>query len=85
MKKEQSHSATAHEPFVSLVQMIHEDSQVQAQIVPLLKLDPFNRKSAINTWLEQLQYQRAPADFRRALACLLDDAIALKILEIIGE
>ena len=85
MKHKQSHSVTAHEPFISLVQVIQEDSQVQAQIAPLLKLDPFNRKSAINTWLEQLEYRRAPADFRRALACLLDDAIALKVLEVIGE
>jgi hypothetical protein len=71
--------------FVSLVQLMQDDSNLREKLLPLLALDSFNRKSALNTWLEELKLQRAPSEIISALACLVDDAIAAKILEISGE
>jgi hypothetical protein len=39
----------------------------------------------LSVWLEELKLQRAPTEIISALACLVDDAIAAKILEISGE
>jgi hypothetical protein len=71
--------------FVSLVQLMQDDSNLRDKLLPLMALDSFNRKSALNSWLEELKLQRAPTEIISALACLVDDAIAAKILEISGE
>ena len=65
--------------------VVREDPQVRGRIVPLLRLDAFQRKSVLNTWLDQLRLSKAPEAFMSALACLLDDGIAVKALEIIQE
>jgi hypothetical protein len=82
-KKKSTVSDNHH--FVSLVQLVQDDSNLRDKLLPLLTLDSFNRKSALNTWLEELKLQRAPTEIISALACLVDDAIAAKILEISGE
>jgi hypothetical protein len=74
-----------NEDFVRLMEVIRVDPQVRARIAPLLRLDSFQRKSILSTWLQQLQLQKASAAFVGALACLLDDGIANKALEIIRE
>ncbi|MBW1822317.1 MAG: hypothetical protein JRI92_11270 [Deltaproteobacteria bacterium] len=51
------------ENFLALVQVLKEDSKIRSKIEPILSLDQFNRKSALNTWLEQLKYQQAPEKF----------------------
>ena len=71
--------------FVRLVQLMRDDADLRDKMLPLLALDSFNRKSALNTWLEELKLQSAPTEIISALACLVDDAIAAKILEISGE
>jgi hypothetical protein len=73
------------ENFLSLVQVLKEDSKIRSKIEPILSLDQFNRKSALNTWLEQLKYQQAPEKFIALLSCLIDDDIAKKLLSVIKE
>ncbi len=73
------------ENFIALVQVLKEDNKVRSKIEPLLSLDKFNRKSALNTWLEQLKFQQAPEKFIALLSCLLDDDIAKKLLHVIKE
>ena len=73
------------ENFIALVQVLKEDYKVRNKIEPILSLDKFNRKSALNTWLEQLRFQQAPKKFIALLSCLLDDDIAKKLLHVIKE
>lgn len=73
------------ENFIALVQVLKEDYKVRSKIEPILSLDKFNRKSALNTWLEQLRFQQAPKKFIALLSCLLDDDIAKKLLHVIKE
>ncbi len=73
------------ENFIALVQVLKEDYKVRSKIEPILSLDKFNRKSALNTWLEQLKFQQAPKKFIGLLSCLLDDNIAKKLLHVIKE
>jgi len=65
--------------------VLKEDRKIRSKIEPILSLDQFNRKSALNTWLEQLELQQAPKKFISILSCLLDDDIAKKLLFVIKE
>jgi hypothetical protein len=76
---------TQNEDFLRLVQVAQEEPQIRQTLKSILGLDNFNRKSAINTWLEELKLKQAPKNFRSALSCLLDDDIARKTLAIIRE
>jgi hypothetical protein len=76
---------TQNEDFLRLVQVVKEEPQIRQTLKSILGLDNFNRKSALNTWLEELKLKKAPKKFRSALSCLLDDDIARKTLDIIRE
>jgi hypothetical protein len=82
---ENKHFVTDDENFVALVQVLKEDRKIRSKIEPILSLDPFNRKSVLNTWVEQLKFQQAPGKFIALLSCLIDDDIARKVLQVIKE
>jgi len=73
------------ENFIALVQVLKEDYKIRSKIEPILSLDKFNRKSALNTWMEQLKFQQAPEKFISLISCLIDDDIAKKLLSVIKE
>jgi len=79
------HFIADDENFIALVQVLKENFKIRSKIEPILSLDKFNRKSALNTWLEQLRFQQAPEKFIALLSCLLDDDIAKKLLHVIKE
>ena len=79
------HFVADDENFIALVQVLKEDYKIRNKIEPILSLDQFNRKSALNTWLEQLKFQQAPEKFIALLSCLLDDDVAKKLLQVIKE
>jgi len=83
--RQKKNTVADNDHFVVLVQLMQDDFNLRDKLIPLLALDSFNRKSALNTWLEELKLQNAPTEIISALACLVDDAIAAKILEISGE
>ena len=85
LSEENKHFIANDENFIALVQVLKEDYKVRTKIEPILSLDKFNRKSALNTWLEQLKFQQAPEKFIVLLSCLLDDDIAKKLLRVIKE
>ena len=74
-----------NEDFVRLIQVVKEEPKIRQTLTSILELDDFNRKSALHTWLEELNLKQAPRKFRSALAYLLDDDIARKTLDIIRE
>lgn len=82
---ENKHFLTDDENFIALVQVLKEDHKIRSKIEPILSLDPFNRKSVLNTWVEQLKFQQAPGKFIAMLSCLIDDDIARKVLHVIKE
>jgi hypothetical protein len=73
------------ENFIALVKVLKEDDKIRSKIEPILSLDPFNRKSALNTWLEQLKFQQAPKKFIALLSCLINDDVAEKLVQVIKE
>ena len=75
----------AEEAFVTLIRAAQEDSEFRTQIVNLLSLDEFSRKSALNTFLEHLRLNQAPRDLASAVAILLDQNVAQKALAILAD
>ncbi len=76
---------TQNEDFLRFIQVVQQEPQIRQTLKLILGLDNFNRKSVLNTWLEELKLKQAPKKFRSALSCLLDDDIARKTLDIIRE
>ncbi len=72
-----------NESFVTLLQVARDNPEIKNQLVAILSQTGFNRKSILNSYLDELRYKRAPDDLISALSCLLDDNIAKKALEIL--
>jgi len=77
-------SVGENEPFVNLIRVAQEDDKIRSQLLGILSLDKFNRKSALNTLLEDMRLKGAPEEFVSAITCLLDDDVAEKALEILS-
>lgn len=75
-----------NEKFITLIQVSRDDPELRQALKSILSLNDFNRKSFLNTHLEELKFKKAPKGFIDALSCLLDDDVARQALEIIkGE
>lgn len=64
-----------NETFVGLIRAAEEDAAFRTQLLRLLSADSFNRRSALNTCIEQMRLKGAPGEFISAMACLLDDKV----------
>ena len=82
-KKEQQ--VTDNETFVRLIQAAQDDPEFSNQITAILKLDSFNRKSILSTFINNMRMNGVPQDMIDALASLCDDDVAQTALKIIGE
>jgi len=77
--------AGQNDPFITLIRVAQEDTEIRERLFTILTLDKFNRESILNSYLEEMRLKQAPAEFISAIACLLDDDIAQKALEILQE
>ena len=78
-------SVDRDESFVALLRVAQEEPEVRQQLLSILALDSFSRKSLLRSLIEDMSLKRAPKPFVKAIANLLDDAIAEKALELIRE
>jgi hypothetical protein len=78
-------SVGANEAFVTMMGVAKEDAEIKMQLITILSQNRFNRASILNSYIEDLRLQKAPKEFIAAIACLLDDRIAAKALEILRE
>ena len=69
--------------FITLLRSACSDDDVYGRLERLLSLPDERRRALVQKWVEDLVVQRAPADFIRAIACLLDDRVAEKAYEVI--
>jgi len=77
--------AGQNDPFITLIRVVQENTEIRERLFTILTLDKFNRESILNSYLEEMRLKQAPAEFISAIACLLDDDIAQKALEILQE
>jgi hypothetical protein len=71
------------ESFITLLRSACSDDDVYLRLEKLLSLPDERRRALIEKWVGDLVVQRAPTDFIRAIACLLDDRVAEKAYEVI--
>jgi len=71
--------------FVSLIQVAREDANIRQQLLSILSQERKKRGSILNSYINDLQLKKAPVEFIAAIACLLQDDIADKALEILKE
>jgi len=76
-------SAGDDETFIRLIQIARDDPEIRRKILGILHMDTFNRKSALNTFIQQMQLKGAPHDFVSAVSCFLDDQVAEKALAVL--
>jgi hypothetical protein len=81
--RKSTRSIAENEDFITLIRVAQEDSEIKSQLSSILALDAFNRKSALNTFLEELRLRQAPKGFISAIATLLDEEVAEQVLEIL--
>jgi hypothetical protein len=74
-----------NEAFVKLIQVAKEDSNIHKTLVSILSMDPFQRKSAIGSMVEDMQLKGAPKKFVAAIAYLRDNKVADRALAILLE
>ena len=83
--KKRSEQTTIEEPFITLIQVAKESSDIRNTLVGILQKDEFHRVSMINTLMEEMRYKGAPDAFITAMASLLDHRVAEKALELLKE
>ena len=71
--------------FVTLIQVAREDANIMQQLLSILSQERKKRGSILNSYINDLQLKKAPVEFISAIACLLQDDIADKTLEILKE
>jgi len=69
-----------NEAFVKLIQVTKEDSNINKTLISIISMDPFQRKSAIGSLIEDMQLKGAPKKFVAAIANLRDDKVADRAL-----
>jgi hypothetical protein len=74
-----------YESMITLIGIMREEREIRMRVKQVLQMKPYQRRSVLKRWLEQLQVQGAPAPLLEALACLFDDKIAAKILSLIDN
>jgi len=87
MKPPQSRyrSVAEIEAFVDLLRAACEDEPMQAALGRLLALPDRQRRAFVRTWVAELVEKDAPRPFIQAIACLVDDSVAGKAYEFMGE
>jgi hypothetical protein len=78
-------SLSDNENFVTLMQAAREDEQMRQTLRGILSQTPMQRKSLLNTWLQEMRLKNAPDALIEAVACLTDDRIAGKALAILED
>ena len=83
MKQNVEKTVGENDAFIRLIQIAQEDKEIREQLIKILSLNSFNRKSALNTFIEHMLLKKAPKEFVEAVSSLLDENVAKKTLEIL--
>ena len=70
--------------FIRLIQAAQDDPEFMKQIVSILSLDSFNRKSVLNTFIDTMRLNNESEELIEAFASIREDdvaEVALKTIE----
>lgn len=81
--RERLQSTDVDEPFVTLIQVAQESSEIRDTLLPILEKPEFHRESLINTLIEEMRFRGAPPALIHGIAELLKPELANKALELL--
>jgi hypothetical protein len=64
------------EGFIDLLRAACDDASVRQALERLLVMPDAQRRDFVHAWVSDLIVREAPTEFREAIACLADDAVA---------
>ena len=73
------------EPLKKLMHVMRNDPIINSEVMKILNLNSYQRRSVLNNWLELLRRRRAPENLLSALCYLFDDKIAMEVLVLINK
>jgi hypothetical protein len=76
-------SLSDNDNFVNLMRAAQEDEQMRQTLRSILSQQPMQRKSLLNTWIQEMRLRNAPEALVESVACLTDDRIAEKALAVL--
>ena len=71
------------ENLITLIHAARDDPKFRQDILKILHLEPFQRKSMLGSYLAAMQLQNAPPSFVQAIALLRDAHVADKARDLI--
>jgi hypothetical protein len=74
-----------NEHFVNLMRAAREDEQMKQTLRGILSQEPMQRKSLLNTWIQEMRLRDAPKELIESVACLTDDQIAEQALAVLEK
>lgn len=72
-----------NEMFVCMIRVAQADSEVRKRLVAILSLDKSQRDPALHTFRDEMAMRQKPKEFLDALACLLNEDVSARTLEIV--
>jgi len=76
---------TDNQDFIRFIQAASVDQDLKQRILNLLALDKFNRKSVMNTMINEMRLSNESSDFIEILFFLTDDSIAKQTVRILQD
>ncbi len=73
------------EELVTLIHAAREDRKFRREVLKILRLEPFQRKSVLASYISTMQLKGAPPSFVQAIGLLRDDRVADKARDLIEE
>ncbi len=70
--------------FVILVEAAREDRALASELVAILKLPPFHRKSLLNSLVQEMTLRSEQPGLIAAVSSLLDDEVAAKVIGVLA-
>ena len=73
------------EPILKLMRVMQKDPVINKKVIEMLRMESYQRRFILNSWLEQLRIRHASENLLSALSCLFDDKTAADVLTLINK
>lgn len=74
-----------HHEFVVLIQAARNDTEFRREVLDVLRLEPFHRRSYLGGFVAEMQLKGAPAEVVEAVGLLRDNHVAERAIMLLEE
>ena len=69
-------SASEEEALITLIHAAREERKFRREVLKILRIEPFHRKSLLGSYVSTMRLQGAPPEFVHAIELLREDRVA---------